>query len=91
MVKAYLVNHTHWDREWYFTTQDAQVLSDQLFTQVLDELESHPEANFTLDGQMSIIDEYVEIHPEAKERIHDLVERGQLFIGPWYTQTDANI
>ena len=56
MVKAYLVNHTHWDREWYFTTQDAQVLSDQLFTQVLDELETHPEANFTLDGQMSIID-----------------------------------
>lgn len=89
MVKAYLVNHTHWDREWYFTTQDAQVLSDQLFTQVLDELEDHPEANFTLDGQMSIVDEYVEIHPEAKERIHKLVERGQLFIGPWYTQTDA--
>lgn len=91
MIKAYLVNHTHWDREWYFTTQDAQVLSDQLFTQVLDELEDHPEANFTLDGQMSIIDEYVEIHPEAKERIHKLVERGQLFIGPWYTQTDATV
>ncbi|WP_278952907.1 alpha-mannosidase [Lactobacillus apis] len=91
MVKAYFVNHTHWDREWYFTTQDAQVLSDQLFTQVLDELEDHPEANFTLDGQMSIVDEYVEIHPEAKDRIHRLVNRKQLFIGPWYTQTDAMI
>ena len=91
MVKAYFVNHTHWDREWYFTTQDAQVLSDQLFTQVLDELEDHPEANFTLDGQMSIVDEYVEIHPEAKERIHRLVNRKQLFIGPWYTQTDAMV
>lgn len=91
MVNAYLVNHTHWDREWYFTTQDAQVLSDQFFTQVLDELETHPEANFTLDGQMSIIDEYVEIHPEAKRRIRNLVERNQLFIGPWYTQTDALI
>lgn len=91
MTKAYLVNHTHWDREWYFTTQDAQVLSDQLFTDVLDELEAHPEANFTLDGQMSIVDEYIEIHPEAKKRIHDLVERKQLFIGPWYTQTDATI
>ena len=89
MVKAYFVNHTHWDREWYFTTQDAQVLSDQLFTEVLNELEEHPEANFTLDGQMSIVDEYVEIHPEAKGRIHKLVNRGQLFIGPWYTQTDA--
>lgn len=91
MVKAYFVNHTHWDREWYFTTQDAQVLSDQLFTQVLDELEEHPEANFTLDGQMSIIDEYVEIHPEGKKRIQKLVNRKQLFIGPWYTQTDAMV
>lgn len=89
MGKAYLVNHTHWDREWYFTTQDAQVLSDQLFTDVLDELEAHPEANFTLDGQMSIVDEYLELHPENRARIKNLTERGQLFLGPWYTQTDA--
>lgn len=91
MVKAYLVNHTHWDREWYFTTQDAQVLSEQLFTDVLDELEAHPEANFTLDGQTSIIDEYIEIHPEEIDRIKKLVNRRQLYIGPWYTQTDAMI
>ncbi|MFT9214217.1 alpha-mannosidase [Liquorilactobacillus ghanensis] len=89
MTKAYFVNHTHWDREWYFTTQDAQVLSDQLFLDVLAELEQHPEANFTLDGQMSIIDEFVSMHPEAKNRIKRLVNRKQLFVGPWYTQTDA--
>ncbi|WP_222848480.1 glycoside hydrolase family 38 N-terminal domain-containing protein, partial [Lactiplantibacillus plantarum] len=53
MTKAHFVNHTHWDREWYFTTEDAQVLSDQLFSNVLKELETHPEANFTLDGQTS--------------------------------------
>ena len=91
MVKAYLVNHTHWDREWYFTVNDAQVLSDQLFTEVLDELEMHPEANFVLDGQTSIIDEYITIHPEELERIKNLVQRNQLYIGPWYTQTDALI
>ncbi|GBG94077.1 alpha-mannosidase [Ligilactobacillus salitolerans] len=89
MTKAHFVNHTHWDREWYFTTEDAQVLSDQLFSDVLQELESHPEANFTLDGQTSIVDEYVAMHPEDVDRIKALVARGQLFIGPWYTQTDA--
>ncbi|WP_446499939.1 hypothetical protein, partial [Listeria seeligeri] len=26
MVKAHIVNHTHWDREWYFTSADALVL-----------------------------------------------------------------
>ncbi|WP_303862676.1 alpha-mannosidase [Alkalibaculum bacchi] len=89
MLTAHLVNHTHWDREWYFSTMDALVLSEQLFTEVLNELENNPSANFTLDGQVSIVDEYVAIHPEAKVQIKKLVANHQLFIGPWYTQTDA--
>ncbi|TGA99886.1 alpha-mannosidase [Sporolactobacillus shoreae] len=89
MVTSYIVNHTHWDREWYFTSMDALVLSDQLFTEVLDELEKNPDANFCLDGQSSIVDEYVEIHPEGLSRIRNLVNEGRLFLGPWYTQTDA--
>lgn len=89
MVKAHLVNHTHWDREWYFTTMDAQVLSEQVFTEILDELEKNHEANFCLDGQTSIVDDYVEIHPEAVKRIQKLVSEKRLFVGPWYTQTDA--
>lgn len=89
MVKAHLVNHTHWDREWYFTTMDAQVLSEQLFTEVLDELERNTDANFCLDGQVSIVDEYISLHPEALKRIQNLMKEGRLFIGPWYTQTDA--
>lgn len=91
MAVAHFVNHTHWDREWYFTAEDAQVLSDQLFADVLKELEAHPEANFTLDGQTSIVDEYVTMHPEDVARIKALVARKQLFIGPWYTQTDAMV
>ena len=42
MTKSYLVNHTHWDREWYFTDIDAQVLADYLFTEALDELKKQP-------------------------------------------------
>ncbi|MCE2137779.1 alpha-mannosidase, partial [Streptococcus thermophilus] len=67
------------------------MLSDQLFSNVLKELETHPEANFTLDGQTSILDEYVEMHPEDVIRIKKLINRNQLFVGPWYTQTDAMI
>ncbi|MDF2911147.1 MAG: glycosyl hydrolase, family 38, partial [Sporolactobacillus laevolacticus] len=91
MVNSYIVNHTHWDREWYFTNMDALVLSEQLFTEVLDELERNSDANFCLDGQSSIIDEYCEIHPEALQRIRKLIKEGRLFVGPWYTQTDAII
>ncbi|MHC5390574.1 alpha-mannosidase [Listeria welshimeri] len=89
MVKAHIVNHTHWDREWYFTSADALVLSEQLFTEVIDELKKHPEANFVLDGQLSILDDYVALHPDKLAEIKQLIVDEQLFIGPWFTQTDA--
>lgn len=89
MVKAHVIQHTHWDREWYFTKEDAIVLSDQVFTEVLDELERNPNVNFCLDGQTSIVDEYVEINPEKLETIQRLMKEGRLFVGPWYAQTDA--
>ncbi|CCQ19752.1 Mannosylglycerate hydrolase [Listeria monocytogenes N53-1] len=71
MVKAHIVNHTHWDREWYFTSADALVLSEQLFTEVIDELKKHPEANFVLDGQLSILDDYVALYPEKLADINN--------------------
>ncbi len=89
MSKVHIVNHTHWDREWYFTSMDALVLSDQLFTDALDELKKKPEASFVLDGQLSILDDYVALYPERVALIKELVTNEQLFIGPWYTQSDA--
>lgn len=89
MSKSYFVQHTHWDREWYFTNSDALVLSDQVFTESLDELEKNKKVNFCLDGQSSIVDDYIEIHPEKLEVIRKLVAERRLFVGPWYTQTDA--
>lgn len=89
MAKVHIVNHTHWDREWYFTTADALVLSDNCFTEVLEELEDNPRAMFCLDGQSSIIDEYLEIRPERMKQIKKFVQQGRLSVGPWYTQTDT--
>lgn len=84
-----IVNHTHWDREWYFSDQDSLVLSSILFTNAVDELERHKNASFVLDGQMSILTDYLRAMPQMKPRIEKLVASGQLQIGPWYTQPDA--
>ncbi|EHJ01229.1 glycoside hydrolase family 38 [Clostridium sp. DL-VIII] len=91
MAKIHIVNHTHWDREWYFSTMDALILSDQVFTEILDELENNNEADFCLDGQVSILEDYLSIRPERLIQIKKLVSQGKLFIGPWYTQTDAQL
>ena len=87
----HVVNQTHWDREWYFSTCDSVVLMDHTFTNILDEVESNEKISFCLDGQISIVQEYLELHPEKKELIKQLVKEKRLFIGPWYTQTDTQL
>jgi 2-O-(6-phospho-alpha-D-mannosyl)-D-glycerate hydrolase len=56
--------------------------------EVLDELEADPKLRFTLDGQLATVDDYLEIRPEADERIRKLVGEGRLAIGPWQTLMD---
>ncbi len=91
MKKVHIVNHTHWDREWYFSTMDSLVLSDSIFNEILEELKKNPDAFFTLDGQISIVNEFLQLYPEKIEDIKNLTKRGQLLIGPWYTQSDAQL
>ncbi len=89
MRKVYVVPHTHWDKEWYFSTKDSNVLSDQIFKKVIKSLENDENLKFCMDGQSSIVDEFLQLNPEYKERIMNLSEKGQIELGPWYTQTDC--
>jgi hypothetical protein len=56
--------------------------------EVLDELERDERLRFTLDGQLATVDDYLEIRPEAEERIRALVHEGRLAVGPWQTLMD---
>ena len=38
---------------------------------------------FLLDGQTAVVDDYLEVRPEAEERLRALVAAGRLAIGPW--------
>lgn len=84
-----VVPHVHWDREWYFTTEESQLLASKDFREILDYLEAHPDyPSFTMDGQTSILEEYLATRPDDRQRVSDLVEAGRLKVGPFYTQTD---
>ncbi|WP_311480271.1 glycoside hydrolase family 38 C-terminal domain-containing protein [uncultured Anaerococcus sp.] len=82
------VMHTHWDREWYFTDNEAKILFIYHMEEVLEALESGKIDYYLLDGQMSILDDYLYFHPQNAERIKNLVINNKLAIGPWYTQVD---
>ncbi|MGV2990549.1 glycoside hydrolase family 38 C-terminal domain-containing protein [Vibrio sp. E150_011] len=90
MAKIHVVPHTHWDREWYFTQQDSDVLATYNFTKVIETLENQPEYScYHLDGQSSIVEDYLNVLPHMRGRLAQLVTDKKLFIGPWYTQTDT--
>ena len=55
---------------------------------MLDALEADERLRFTLDGQLATVDDYLEVRPEAEERIRALVRSGRLAIGPWQTLGD---
>jgi len=90
MAKIHVIPHTHWDREWYFTQQDSDVLASYNFTKVIETLETQPSYScYHLDGQSSIVEDYLKILPHMRDRLAQLVRDKKLFIGPWYTQTDT--
>ncbi|SHE86583.1 mannosylglycerate hydrolase [Atopostipes suicloacalis DSM 15692] len=86
---VHLVPHTHWDREWYFNTSRSTIYLIKQVKEVLEILEENSDfSSFVLDAQTSLVEDYLEYHPEDKSRIENLVRNKRLFIGPWYTQTD---
>jgi alpha-mannosidase len=85
---VHLVPHTHWDREWYEPFQRFRMRLVDLLDHVLERAEADPAYRFTIDGQMAAIEDYLEIRPEAAERVRALVEAGQLAIGPWQILSD---
>ncbi|MGM0173037.1 mannosylglycerate hydrolase [Enterococcus sp. DIV0800] len=86
---VHVVPHSHWDREWYFTTSRSKIYLMHDLKKVLEQLEKDdPYDSFILDGQASLLDDYLNWRPQDKERIKELVKQGKLIIGPWYTQTD---
>ncbi|MBU4321541.1 hypothetical protein L6304_01405, partial [bacterium] len=88
-AKLIVVAHTHWDREWYLTFQQFRYQLVKLIDQLLDILEMDRDSvNFMLDGQTVVLEDYLEIRPENKERLKKWIEEGRINIGPWYIQPD---
>lgn len=88
----HVIPHSHWDREWYFTTSRSKVYLMKDLADVMDTLEANPEfKTWMLDGQASLIDDYLAWRPQDEDRMRRLVQEGRLIIGPWYTQTDQMI
>src|SRR6478735_2977736 len=84
-----IVPHTHWDREWYSPFQTFRLRLVDLLDNLLPLLEGDLSyARFLLDGQTAVLDDYLEVRPEAAESLRRLATSGRLAVGPWMILMD---
>lgn len=91
MKKVHVIAHTHWDFEWYFSANESLIQLIYHMDEVLKALEEGIIDYYLLDGQLSILKDYLEICPSNENRVKKLISNGKLITGPWYTQTDQMI
>ncbi len=89
MLTIHVVSHTHWDREWYLPFQQFRFRLVELIDHLLALLDADPNYRyFTLDGQVIVLEDYLDVRPEREEEIRRYVQEGRLLIGPWYILPD---
>lgn len=89
MIKNILYQvSSHWDREWYLQFQGFRFYLVKMVSKLLDDLDNGKIAYFNLDGQTIVLEDYLEICPEDRERIKKHIKEGKLAVGPWYVMPD---
>lgn len=99
MKKAHIISHSHWDREWYLPYEKHHMLLVELMDTLIDTLEKDEDyKSFHLDGQTLLIEDYLQVRPENKERLKKLIGEKRIHVGPWFilqdeflTSSEANV
>lgn len=85
--KTHIISHTHWDREWYLPFQNFRFRLVKMIDRCLEILDKGvPFRFFNLDGQTIVLEDYLEIKPENREKLKKYIQEGKIGIGPWYLQ-----
>ena len=89
MATLHLISHTHWDREWYQTFQQFRLRLVHMVDNLLAIMLTEPGyRHFMLDGQTVVLEDYLEMRPEKRDELKELIGQGRILIGPWYVLPD---
>ena len=90
-ISANIINHTHWDREWFLTS----IYTNQWIPKLVEALErraaNNPNYRFLLDGQTLVIEDLLTTAPDYRDKVDKLISARNLIIGPYYCQPDWRI
>jgi len=96
---VHIISHSHWDREWYMPFEYHRFHLIELIDTCMKLFETDLDfRGFHLDGHTALLEDYLEIKPQSKEKLRQYVQEGKFAIGPWYvlqdeflTSSEANI
>ena len=88
----HLIPHTHWDREWYLPRGQFGARLVSVLDDLVDLLERELAIpSFLLDGQTVLLEDYLRVRPELRQRLSRLVAQDRIETGPWYILADEQI
>lgn len=87
-IHVHIINHTHWDREWFLTSEYTSRWIPNLIKNLERRSSKNPTCHFLLDGQTLVIEDLLKLAPETESVVRRLVKNGCLTIGPYYSQPD---
>ncbi len=87
--KIFIVPHTHWDREWMFSEQTANVLLNQMMNELITIIKKDNDFKMVLDGQASLVDDFLKSNPNKLKEFLNEAKKDQVSFGPWYSQPDV--
>lgn len=86
---VHIISHSHWDREWYMAFEQHRIKLIELIDEAMELFEKDENyRSFHLDGQTIVLDDYLEIKPQNREKVLKYVKEGRFVVGPWYILQD---
>lgn len=84
-----IISHTHWDREWYFPFEEYRIRLVRAMDKVLKILSTNPKYKYyNFDGQTVVLEDYLAVKPENREKLQEYIRSGRMLVGPWYILPD---
>jgi len=87
-LTAHIINHTHWDREWFLTSVYTSRWLPGLIDRLIELADKNPDYHYFLDGQTLVVEDLLQFAPPYQTKVESLVQGGTLLIGPYYCQPD---
>jgi mannosylglycerate hydrolase len=88
-VDLHIVSYVRWNREGALPFQQARLDFIRTLDGLLDLLERDPaHPGFLLGGQTIGVDDYLDVRPQAADRLARAIQSGRIQIGPWYVLPD---